>query len=439
MLRQGLGKSLASLGIKLATAGLTYAMFVVLSRTMAPLDYGHFAFGLSLATLLAIGAGLGQQTAILRFWSEEKATGAPGSEVAALRAGGGLTLLAGIGMCLAVVVLAFGWGAITSGPWDYLYVMAAALLILPLAQAEFASSALRAQGSVWTALAPRDLIWRFTVPALVMVLASLGLGLSGVGALTLTAALLALALLVQLIWARRGGYRLEAGLAEIGPYWHKRGSPSRWFLAGGAVEAASTNMDTILVGLFVASASAGLYFNAFRTAGLMTLFTFALSLVVAPMVAQSFHAGDRARTQAVLTLSAWAGFAFSLAVFGVLALFGESILSLFGPQYGQAHGLMVILSIGLLFDAATGSARTLMMMTGHERAYVWLFGAVTVLGVLLQLAVLPLFGLLGAALVNAGTRIVSNVAIVWWCLGRIGLDPSLLGVLRLGRLEREAT
>jgi O-antigen/teichoic acid export membrane protein len=56
LLRSGLSKSLVSLFIKVATAGLTYVMYVILSRTMGITEYGYFAFGLSLATILAIGA-----------------------------------------------------------------------------------------------------------------------------------------------------------------------------------------------------------------------------------------------------------------------------------------------------------------------------------------------------------------------------------------------
>ena len=36
LLRTGLWRSVASLGIKVATAGLTYLTYVVLSRTMSP-------------------------------------------------------------------------------------------------------------------------------------------------------------------------------------------------------------------------------------------------------------------------------------------------------------------------------------------------------------------------------------------------------------------
>ena len=77
ILRTGLSRSLVSLLIKVATAGLTYAMYVVLSRTMGAEEYGYFAFGLSLATVLAIGASMGQQTAILRYWPEDQVAGRP--------------------------------------------------------------------------------------------------------------------------------------------------------------------------------------------------------------------------------------------------------------------------------------------------------------------------------------------------------------------------
>ena len=88
LLRTGLSRSLVSLLIKVATAGLTYLMYVVLSRTMGITEYGYFAFGLSLATILAIGASMGQQTAILRYWPEEEVAGRHDKALSALRSGG---------------------------------------------------------------------------------------------------------------------------------------------------------------------------------------------------------------------------------------------------------------------------------------------------------------------------------------------------------------
>ena len=71
---------------------------------------------------------------------------------------------------------------------------------------------------------------------------------------------------------------------------------------------------------------------------------------------------------------------FSLLVFAGFLLFGDQVMSLFGGSHEQGTLLLIILSVGLLFDAATGPSRIVMMMTGHERSYVRIFGAVIVTG-----------------------------------------------------------
>src|SRR3569623_2990553 len=172
LLRTCLSKSLVSLSIKVATAGLTYLCYVILSRLMGGDQYGYFAFGLSLATILAIGANNGQQKAILRYWSAEMVAGRPDRAINALRSGGAITNFASIVVMAGLGIASFATGAIGHGPVLHLY--AAALLILPLALAEYWSSALRAQGSVRTGLAPRDVMWRTALPLAVDALRNAG-------------------------------------------------------------------------------------------------------------------------------------------------------------------------------------------------------------------------------------------------------------------------
>lgn len=431
LLRHGLSRSLASLMIKMATAGLTYLMFVMLSRAMGDIAYGQFAFGFSLATVLAIGASMGQQTAILRYWPEDIGRGDPVGARHALQSGWALTLIAGTLISLLVLVPALVYGVMGPGVDGVLHLMAAGLLILPMGAAEYGSSALRAQGSVWTALMPRDILWRFFMPLTVWGLAVAGYQLSGAAALTISAAILGLAMLLQVILSWMRGYYNAVNFAPLPAYWRTRGRASRWFLFGTVIDSAGLNIDIVLIGLFVAAESAGLYFNAFRTAGLMTLFMFAITLVIAPMVARHYHAGEMKKAQAITTFCAWAGFVFSLGVLLVYLVFGDLILSLFGDGYADGKLVLIILSLGLLADAATGPSRIVMMMTGHERQYVMLFGGIMIAGLLVQVAVIPLFGIVWAAAVNALTRTVAQFAIAWWSRRHIGIDTSLLGLLAL--------
>lgn len=437
LLRSGLSKSLVSLLIKVATAGLTYAMYVILSRSMGADEYGYFAFGLSLATILAIGANFGQQTAILRYWPEDMVAGRPDRARSALRSGGAITLIAGLVISAGVVAVAAIAGLMTRDPVAHLF--AAAALVLPLAFAEYWSSVLRAQGSVWTGLAPRDLIWRLVLPLAVLALWGVGVMLSGWVALLLTAATLALALALQFGLARRRRYDIAIGFDTLKAYWAERGAAGRSFFLGTVLDSAALNMDTIFVGLLVAPAVAGTYFNAFRTAGLLTLFMFAITLVVAPMVSRHYHAGEMKKAQAITALCAWAGFLFSLVVFAGFLVFGDQVMGLFGGSHEQGALLLVILSIGLLFDAATGPSRIVMMMTGHERAYVRIFGVAILIGMVVQVPVIMAYGALGAAIVNTLARIAAQLAIAWYSHRRIGLDTTLLGAFLVGsRVDRAA-
>ena len=78
------------------------------------------------------------------------------------------------------------------------------------------------------------------------------------------------------------------------------------------------------------------------------------------------------------------------------------------------------------------------MMTGHERAYVYLFGAVIVAGMIVQVPVIMAWGAVGAAVVNTLARIGAQLAIAIYSRRRMGLDTTLLGALLVNRLPDHA-
>ena len=430
LLRGGALRSLGSLGIKLATAGLTYLSYVVLARTMTQLEYGHFAFGLALATVLAIAAAFGQPTAILRFWPQAVVAGRADEAAGAVRSGSTLIIIASLTITAALVIVVLITQSVSlDGTVNHFY--GAAFLVLPMALAEFNSAALRAQGSLWTALLPRDIIWRLAVPIVVLVLFSAGVVLSGPDALMLTAALLLGALGLQYWVALRNHYELKARWSGIAAYWTRNGAISRWLLLGALIETAALNVDVILVGLMDNLENSALYFNAFRTAGLMTLTSYAVVLIAAPMIARQFYAKDMGKAQLLATASVWAGFGFGLAIFLTFLFWGGPILALFGPAYANAHLILVLLAAGLLVEAATGPSRTLMTTTGHERTHAYGLGAIMLASLAAQLLVLPVYGLVGLALVNMLSRVISQAFMALWCIKHIGIDPTIFGALRL--------
>jgi O-antigen/teichoic acid export membrane protein len=87
----------------------------------------------------------------------------------------------------------------------------------------------------------------------------------------------------------------------------------------------------------------------------------------------------------------------SLAAGAAIRLGGKTMLWLFNPQFQQAYPVMVILAIGLLARAALGPADAALNMLGHGAASALLLLASALLSVALSAALVPAFGLGGAA------------------------------------------
>ncbi len=428
LILHGFSKSIISLLIKITTAGLTYTMFVVLSRSMSEINYGQFAFGFSLATILAIAATMGQETAILRFWPENLGKNLRQKANDALSAGWLIVIIASIIIALIIIFAAIIFGYVTEQNLSaFSYIIAGALLILPLAMAEYGSSALRAQGSVWTALAPRDILWRSLVPLIVFLLFINGYQLTGTQALLLASIILMLTMFVQFFLAQSFNYQVKIYPSSLKPYTKENWKISFWFLMSTLIAMAALYIDIVLVGFFVSMESAGLYFNAFRTAGLMTLFMHAINLIIAPMVAKYFFAKQMKQAQAITSLCTWAGFVFSIFIFIIYILFGDLILSLFGASYADGKIILLLLSAGLLADAATGPSQIVMVMTGHEKQYVAIFGSIMLISFIIMIAIIPIYGIIGAAIINMAARIISSIAIAIYCKKRIGINSSIWG------------
>ena len=57
---------------------------------------------------------------------------------------------------------------------------------------------------------------------------------------------------------------------------------------------------------------------------------------------------------------------------------------------------------------------------------------------LAQLVVIPIYGLLGAAIMNMIARIAAQLAIAWFANRKIGLDTTLLGAFLVNRVADSA-
>ncbi|ADZ71463.1 lipopolysaccharide biosynthesis protein [Polymorphum gilvum] len=417
---------LAALVIKVGAAGLSFLMFLVLARAMSAEDFGRFGFGFSLATLLAVAGSFGQRMLVLRFAPVYDHDGDRQKLAGVVRDGYRLVAL-GCGLLgLATVVTGLLWPGLAARG----YLVAAGVFTLVLGLAEYQAHVLRAFGGMLLSLGPRDILWRAGVILLALG-AALGLlpKLDAAGGLWLTAGVLAAVVAGQaLAHPVTRPAALFAGPADTSdrPTWRH----AMWGLwASSFIRTAAPNLAVVVLGLVLTPEATGPFFAALRLSMLLNLFLMAANMIAAPMIARTYHRGDRddlqrlcAHVSVGLTLP-------TLAVFLVFVLAGDRLLELFGTGYAAYYWVLIVLSVGYLVNALSGSTSQLMEMTGDERYYLRIVTVVNGIAIAALAPLSLLLGPLGAAIALTFSQCAWNASCILRSRTRCKVDPSILSFL----------
>lgn len=159
------------------------------------------------------------------------------------------------------------------------------------------------------------------------------------------------------------------------------------------------NTDILVLGLFLKADDVGTYRVAAQGAMIASFGISAVTMVIAPHLANLYSLGKLNKMQKILTVSArWS---LALAVFITLAalFFGKwAIEIIFGKEFLDAYVPLIILCVGQIITVILGSSVTLASMTGHEKICAKILMQGAVINIAINLALIPQLGMEGAAL-----------------------------------------
>lgn len=408
--RQLVGGSVATFAVRVAGLGAALVLQLVLTRLLGESEYGIYVYVVTWATTFSLLGKFGLDTSALRFvpvylkeqdWGRLAGflrfalwgTGAAAVGMAAVYYGVAVLFLTGPGM-----------------PDSRAYLLGCVLVPLLVAVQVRRSVA---QGLHRPALGifPESVL--YPLLAALVILAAVFLGgvrLDARAALWANLAAVVAVLGVSTLVVRRVRPADAARAAPVveGGHW-TRVSLSFLFMAG--VTMINNQADVLMIGLLSDSAQVGIYAVAARLAALIIFGLTAINAVVAPVIASLYHGGQKADLQRTVILATrWAS-AFALAV--VVGLNGLSgpILGLFGPAFTAGRWALLILSAGYLCNALVGPVGFLMTMTGHHRQAGIAVGVWATANVVLNLVLIPRFGIEGAATATTVTMAAWNATL----------------------------
>ncbi len=410
--------------VRVVSAAIAYVSQVLLARWMGDFEYGVFVVVWVGAVILGGLACLGFQTAIVRFVPEYIERGESdllrGVLVGSRAYGfGAATAIAGLGI-LGLVVFGDKLSSYYLIPF-YLGAVTLPMLALGEIQDGMSRAFNWADLSLWPTYIVRPII------ILAAMALAIGLGwepnaVTAMGAVIVATYLTSIGQLIT----------LERRLRRTVPRGRRRYQPMLWigialpiFIVEGFFNLL-TNVDILVVSYFMQPDMVAIYFAAAKTLALVHFVYFAVRAGGAQRFSKYYANGDTKRLESFVRDTLHWTFWPSLALILMIFVIGRQLLLLFGPAFGSGYPLLFILSAGLLARASIGPAESLLTMAGQQRICAVIYTITFVVNVALNVALIPVFGLAGAALATALALFLETIALYIATRNRLGIRSFIL-------------
>ncbi|MDA0634488.1 polysaccharide biosynthesis C-terminal domain-containing protein [Nonomuraea sp. MCN248] len=191
----------------------------------------------------------------------------------------------------------------------------------------------------------------------------------------------------------------------------------------GAIQAVFQRLDIVVVAALGGPAQAAVYTAATRFKVVGQLAGQGLAQAAQPRLVRALAAGDLARVKEIYQVTTmWLVLATWPIWVGYAAL-APWLLHVFGPGYVSAVPVALVLSATMMAATACGMVDVVLTAAGHTTSSLLNLVAAVVCTLLLDVALIPGQGALGAALGWSGGVLVKNALPLWQLHHRYGLRP----------------
>jgi O-antigen/teichoic acid export membrane protein len=401
-----------------------FLLHVLLARLMGPKNYGDYAVIITLVNLLLVFSLFGFDSSVLRFLPAFVSRKAYAPAHGYIRFSYKVITILAIVCSVAIFVflltrskkfnIAFSEGLF----WG--------MLLLPfLAFVYQASSVLRALGRIKASLLPNY----FLFPVVMAMLSAFHY--FRYGRLTVDAAMLLNLCCTAVICVyinRKAGKTVKLVLPGAEPEYERK----QWLLVSGALFLTTSldmllkQSDILMVGYFLGNTKAGFYSVAARLSTLAALGLAVADYIFIPKLAALYESRQIAKLQKMISDSSYQILSISLPIIVVIAAAGKWILELFGSTFTVSYPALLILLLGQLINACTGMVGGLLMMTGNQSRLILFYLIAFVLQFVLNLFLIPLWGITGAAVGTSLGLIALNLIGYNFVRKKMGIRASVL-------------
>jgi len=402
--------------VRVLSAGLSFGFNVALSRLLGAELSGVFFLGFAVVMVASTVGRMGLDNTLLRYIASSVSVNDWGAVNGASKKGVALGLAASVvvsALCfLASDLLAVKVFSKPEAAWTLRWM---SLAIVPVSMLTLHAEMLKGLKKVKEALVVQGVgIWGLS---LLLMLPLYTFGINGIIVAYLFGASLTAGVGI-LLW--RSSTRAFRGVRPRFDTAKLLKSCSPLFVSSVFTMLMSWT-GVFFLGIWGSNSDVAFFSVALRTSQLIMFILVAVNSIAAPKFAELYSKKEMDTLGRLARNSAKVLSLLTLPVLILFLVFPSGIMGVFGEEFRAGAVALALLSIGQFVNVSTGSVGYLLMMSGNEKIMRNIVLTTAILNIVLNVALIPGYGLTGAAVATA-------VSLIFLNLGSVYLAKKIMGI-----------
>jgi len=186
--------------------------------------------------------------------------------------------------------------------------------------------------------------------------------------------------------------------------------------------------DVLILGMYQTAEDVGIYSVALKVAMVTSIVLTAVNSISAPKFAAMWGKKDAQGLERIVKQSTKLIFWFTLPVLIIIWVFPHEILHVFGSEFSAGVTVLLLLTVGQLFNAMCGSVGTLLTMSGHQVIVQNILFISVIMNLIMNVISVQEYGMIGVAIATMISTFLWNGLMVFYAWKKLGFVTINIGV-----------
>lgn len=184
--------------------------------------------------------------------------------------------------------------------------------------------------------------------------------------------------------------------------------------------------DVFMLGAMVTKTELGIYNAAYKLAILSLIVINAVNTVLGPKISELYSKNKmdeiKLEVQGATKIITY----ITIPIVLILLIFRVQLLSLFGEEFIKGEMVLIIVSVGLLFNALSGSVGQILNMTEYQSQLKYFTLISVIINIVLNYLLINKYGITGAAFATIISTLFLNSLCIIFIKRKLGFFPFLI-------------